>query len=254
MSVRQTNRFWFVSLEHTLFLDFLKKIVNMRLAISFAGKKMHFFDLRIKSYGCLKFQEEIWAGWACVAANEKELTTLLKFWGQGGWTGGQGVKIVGHPRRAVAPTQRLLIGQQSPGQQSPGQQLLVGRRIGDQRSPGGRPRPAAGGDQWSPTGRGQPPTQAGAEVFFIFFGFFIFLFFYFFRPLHVTRAWTSWGGGMCTIPHFLKYAPTLGSANSSKIHREWRFYFFQKKNSKFRAYLDLHIYRWDFCFMKNLIP
>jgi hypothetical protein len=27
-------------------------------------------------------------------------------------------------------------------------------------------------------------------------------------------------------PHFLKLAPTLGSANSSKIHGEWRFYFF----------------------------
>jgi hypothetical protein len=30
-------------------------------------------------------------------------------------------------------------------------------------------------------------------------------------------------------PHFLKLAPTLGSANSSKIHGEWRFHFFQKK-------------------------
>jgi hypothetical protein len=39
MSVRRTNRFWSVSLEHTLFLDFLKLFVNMRLASSFAGKK-----------------------------------------------------------------------------------------------------------------------------------------------------------------------------------------------------------------------
>jgi hypothetical protein len=31
-------------------------------------------------------------------------------------------------------------------------------------------------------------------------------------------------------PHFLKLAPTLGSANSSKIHGEWRFHFFPKKN------------------------
>jgi hypothetical protein len=30
-------------------------------------------------------------------------------------------------------------------------------------------------------------------------------------------------------PHYLKLAPTLGSANSSKIHREWRFHFFPKK-------------------------
>jgi hypothetical protein len=27
-------------------------------------------------------------------------------------------------------------------------------------------------------------------------------------------------------PHFLKDAPTLESANSSKIHGEWRFHFF----------------------------
>jgi hypothetical protein len=52
---------------------------------------MHFLDLRIKSYGCLKFQGEVWVGWACAAANEKELTTLQEFWGQGGWVEGQGV-------------------------------------------------------------------------------------------------------------------------------------------------------------------
>jgi hypothetical protein len=49
---------------------------------------MHFLDLRIKSYGCLKFQGEVWAGRACAVANEKELTTLIKFWGQGGWAEG----------------------------------------------------------------------------------------------------------------------------------------------------------------------
>jgi hypothetical protein len=32
-----------VSLEYTLFLDFLKLFVNMHLAISFAGKKTAFF-------------------------------------------------------------------------------------------------------------------------------------------------------------------------------------------------------------------
>jgi hypothetical protein len=37
MSVRWTNRFWSVSLEHTLFLDFLKLFVKMRLTVSFAG-------------------------------------------------------------------------------------------------------------------------------------------------------------------------------------------------------------------------
>jgi hypothetical protein len=42
MSVRWTNRFWSVSLELTLFLDFLKLFVKMRLAASFVGKKIVF--------------------------------------------------------------------------------------------------------------------------------------------------------------------------------------------------------------------
>jgi hypothetical protein len=82
MSVWWTNRFWFVSLEHTLLLDFLKLFVNMRLAVSFVGKKKHFLDLRIKSYGCLKFQGEVWAGQACIGANQQELTTCAKSGGQ----------------------------------------------------------------------------------------------------------------------------------------------------------------------------
>jgi hypothetical protein len=84
MSVRRTNRFWSVSLEHTLFFDFFKNFVNMRLALSFAGKKKsHFLDLRSKSYGCLKFQGEVWAGRACAGANQQELTTCTKSGGQG---------------------------------------------------------------------------------------------------------------------------------------------------------------------------
>jgi hypothetical protein len=46
MSVRWTNRFWSVSLEHTLFLDFLKLFVNMCLTVSFAGKKNAFFGTK----------------------------------------------------------------------------------------------------------------------------------------------------------------------------------------------------------------
>jgi hypothetical protein len=72
-----------VSLEHTLFLDFLKLFVNMHPALSFAGKqKSYFLDLRIKSYGCLKFQGEVWAGRACAGANQQELTTCTKSGGQ----------------------------------------------------------------------------------------------------------------------------------------------------------------------------
>jgi hypothetical protein len=54
----------------------------MLLAVSFAGKKTHLLDLRFKSYGCLKFQGEVWAERACAAANEKELTTCAKTGGQ----------------------------------------------------------------------------------------------------------------------------------------------------------------------------
>jgi hypothetical protein len=43
MSIRRTNWFWSVSLELTLFLDFLKLFVKMRLAASFVGKKIVFF-------------------------------------------------------------------------------------------------------------------------------------------------------------------------------------------------------------------
>jgi hypothetical protein len=44
MSVQWTNQFWSVSLELTLFFNFLKLFVKMRLAVSFAGiKKVVFF-------------------------------------------------------------------------------------------------------------------------------------------------------------------------------------------------------------------
>jgi hypothetical protein len=97
MSVQRTNWFWSVSLEHTLFLDFLETFYEHASHSKFCGgKKMHVLDLRIKSYGCLKFQGEVWAGRACAAANEEELTTYVKFCRQGGWAewggGGRGSK------------------------------------------------------------------------------------------------------------------------------------------------------------------
>jgi hypothetical protein len=109
MSVRRTNRFWSVSLEHTLFLDFLKLFVNMRLALSFAGKqKSYFLDLRINSYGCLKFQGEVWAGRACAGANQQELTTCTKSGGQEEKTFQEKLgtapqaQVLTHSRRATA--------------------------------------------------------------------------------------------------------------------------------------------------------
>jgi hypothetical protein len=102
MSVRRTNRFWSVSLEHKLFLDFLKLFVNMRLALSFARKQnSYFLDLRIKSYGCLKFQGEVWAGRACAGANQQKLTTCTKSGGQEEKTFQEKWELP-HRRRSVA--------------------------------------------------------------------------------------------------------------------------------------------------------
>jgi hypothetical protein len=83
MSVRWTNRFWAVSLDLTLFLVFLKLFEKMCLAVSFARvQKLYFWDLRIKSYGCLKISGEVWAGRACAGANQQELTTSAQKSGQ----------------------------------------------------------------------------------------------------------------------------------------------------------------------------
>jgi hypothetical protein len=49
----------------------------------------------------------------------------------------------------------------------------------------------------------------------------------------------------------LKLAPTLGSVKSSIPHGDWRFHFFPRFFPKFRIHMDLQIYRWDFCVMKN---
>jgi hypothetical protein len=135
MSVRRTNRFWSVSLEHTLFLDFWKLFVKMRLAVSFAGKqKIHYLDLRIKSYGCLKFQGEVWAGRACAAANEEELTACAKICGQGGWARGAGGGQSGAPALGRSSTAGRGVRPRS-AQRSPG--------TGDRRSAAGRPQVAA---------------------------------------------------------------------------------------------------------------
>jgi hypothetical protein len=83
----------------------------------------------------------------------------------------------------------------------------------------------------------------------------IFLKFFYFKKMNFWKfgKWARAFGRMgVQHPHFLKLAPTLGSANSSKIHGEWRFHFLPNfLFPKFSSYLDLHIYRWDFCFMKK---
>jgi hypothetical protein len=82
----------------------------MRLAVSCTGKKKYFLDLRIKSYGCLKFLGEVWARLACATGNEEELTNHKKIWGQGV------AKMGDQWGRARRPDQRLLtIGRPSHG-------------------------------------------------------------------------------------------------------------------------------------------
>jgi hypothetical protein len=81
MSIRRTNRFWVVFLEHILFIyRFVETFyVYMRLAISFARVQISLFlDLQIKSYGCLTFLGKVWAGQACAGVNEVELTKVPK--------------------------------------------------------------------------------------------------------------------------------------------------------------------------------
>ena len=65
----------------------------MHLTVSFVEvQKSYFLDLHIKSYGRLKFLGEVWAGWACVGANEEELTTPTKNLEQEVGRRGQGVQ------------------------------------------------------------------------------------------------------------------------------------------------------------------
>jgi hypothetical protein len=80
------------------------------------------------------------------------------------------------------------------------------------------------GDRWSQAGFGSTPGLV--ELFLFFLKFFY---------LEKKNFWKfgRWARAFRRMdvqhPHFLKLAPTLGSANSSKIHGEWRFHFFPKK-------------------------
>jgi hypothetical protein len=156
MSVRRTNWFWSVSLEHKLFLDFLKLFVNMRLAVSFAGKqKAHYLDLWIKSYGCLKFEGEVWVGRACAAANEEELTACAKFCGQGGWARGAGDGQSGAPALGRLPTTGRGGRPRSAQRSVTAGRAAVARRPGNQRSPGRRPLPSCSEKRYSKTNPGK---------------------------------------------------------------------------------------------------
>jgi hypothetical protein len=157
--------------------------------------KPHFLDLRIKSYGCLKFQGEVWAGRACAGGNEKELTTLQIFWGEGGWAGGGG-------------------GVHNWG-------TRVGVVADHAPTSGRRPQPAAVARQPRAAARTERRRAFFLDVFFLGF----------FKSLVCSKGLDFLGGGLgVQHPIFLTMPPTLGSANSSKIHGEWRFHFFPKNN------------------------
>jgi hypothetical protein len=107
------------------------------------------------------------------------------------------------------------------------------------------PRPA--GDQRSPVGCCTIPDRLRHFHFMQFLFYFFDFFFWKYREW--ARAFGRIG---VQHPHFLKLAPILGSVKCSIFHGDWRFLlFFKFYFPKFRVHLDLHIYRWDFCFMKN---
>jgi hypothetical protein len=92
------------------------------------------------------------------------------------------------------------------------------------------------------------PWQIVELLIFCYFLFFILTCFF-----GKFGEWAKAFGRMdVQLPHYLKLAPTLGSVKCSIPHGNWRFHFFPNFIfSKFRVHLDLYIYRWNFCFMKN---
>jgi hypothetical protein len=64
--------------SHTIFRFFETFYEDASPSKLHRSTKIFFLDLRIKSYGCLKFLGEVWAGWACVGDNQQELTTCAK--------------------------------------------------------------------------------------------------------------------------------------------------------------------------------
>jgi hypothetical protein len=203
-------------------------------------------DLRIKSYGCLKIQGEVWAGRACAAANEKELTTCAKNRGQ------EEKKIQQKWEQPTGPGV-------DPRPATNGQDLVAWPRPGPDCWSLAARRPAVAAHRSAVQGRpatsdcspamGRRLDQSGCPNFFEIF---------YLKKMNFWKfgKWARAFGRMgVQRPHFLKLATTPGSGNSSKIHGKWRFHFFPNfLFPKFSSYLDLHIYRWDFCFMKKLIP
>jgi hypothetical protein len=84
LNVRMADKPVLVSVTwaHTIFRFFETFCEDVSRNKLCGKKKSYFLDLQIKSYGCLKFQGEVWAGRACTGANQQELTTCAKSGGQ----------------------------------------------------------------------------------------------------------------------------------------------------------------------------
>jgi hypothetical protein len=60
-----------------------------------------------------------------------------------------------------------------------------------------------------------------------------------------------WENG-CAVPPFFEAGRYLGSIKACISHGDWRSYFFPKISfPKIRVHLDLHIYHWNFSFIKK---
>jgi hypothetical protein len=258
MSIRQTNRFWSVSLEHTLFIDFLKLFANMHLVVSFMEKKKRiFWTYGSKVMDVWSFKEKFGQGGHVLEPMRERVDHLCKKWRAGR-------KKISRKMGTARQAQVSIHGRRA----TPGRRPALGHRLlgGDHWSPGcwwlavrawspgcdwapiagcrlivGGPGPA--GDQRSPAGRRLIPTPIR-----------LFQFIYLFIYLEVWEMGQGFWENGCTAPPLFEACPTLGSANSFKIHGEWRFHFFpRKKIPKFRTPLNLRIYYWDFCSMKKWI-
>jgi hypothetical protein len=112
-------------------------------------------------------------------------------------------------------------------------------------------RPAV--DPWSPAGCGSTPGLSGpGPIFEISYFIIIILLLLFYYCYFIIIILWKFGRISVQHPHFLKFAPTLGSVECFILHGNRRFHFFSNFIfPKFRVHLDLHIYHWDFYFMKN---
>jgi hypothetical protein len=227
MSIWWTNQLWAVSLDLILFLDFLKLFVEMRLAISFAWVQIHnFWTYKSKVMDVWSFLGEVWAGRPWTGANEVELIKVPK-------SGGRRRKERGGRKEKRG----TCLWSASDCWLSASWQLAV---AGQGSSSLGRPA-----TRGHPLATAHSLTQAAAGPLFPSF--------FWFKKKFVSVVWRwAWhlGEWVYSTPFFW----TL------PLHLEgWNLPFFTEQKDFFSAFffpkirvdLELHIHRWDVCFMRN---